>query len=54
MKTPDKKPRRPQVNLALEAEEKELMEKVAKARGLSVSALVRMLTIDEARRLGIS
>lgn len=47
------KARKPQLNLALDAEEKELVEKVAKARGVSVSALVRLLAFDEARRLGI-
>ncbi len=34
--------------------EKAMLEKVADARGLSSSALVRMLVTDEARRLGIS
>jgi len=52
MKTPQ--PRKPQVSIAVETGEKELMEKVAKQRGVSVSALVRLLVLDEARRLGIS
>lgn len=33
--------------------EKNTLEKVAKARGLTSSSLVRMLVADEARRLGI-
>ena len=45
--------RKPQINLQLEVEEKDLFEKVAKARGLKVSALIRLLVIDEGRRLGI-
>jgi hypothetical protein len=46
--------RKPQVNLQLEAEEKELFEKVAKAKGnVGVSALLRLLVVEEARRLGI-
>lgn len=48
------KARKPQVNLSLEATEKELFETVAKARGnIGVSALLRLLVVDEARRLGI-
>ena len=52
----NKKPapgRKPQLNVALEADEKELVEKVAAARGVTVSSLIRMLAYDEARRLGI-
>jgi hypothetical protein len=46
--------RKPQVNLQLEAWEKDLFETVAKARGnVGVSALIRMLVVDEARRLNI-
>ncbi|MDB5267205.1 MAG: hypothetical protein JWP58_245 [Hymenobacter sp.] len=54
MKTdkPDK-PRKPQLNLALEAEDKEFIEKVAKARRLSVTGLIRTLVFDEGRRLGM-
>lgn len=51
--TPSDKARKPQLNLSLEPTEKDLVERVAKRRGLSVSALVRMLTLDEARRLGM-
>lgn len=54
MKTPADKPaRKPQVSLAIKPEEKELMERVAAKRGVSVSALIRLLTLDEARRLGV-
>lgn len=53
--TPAEKPaRKPQVNLSLEAWEKKLFEDVAEARGnIGVSALLRLLVVDEARRLGI-
>lgn len=54
-KTPADKPaRKPQLNITVKSEERELIERVAEMRGLSVSALVRLLTLDEARRLGIS
>jgi hypothetical protein len=43
-----------QLNIKASKEEKELAEKVATARGLSISGLVRLLILDEARRLGIS
>lgn len=43
-----------QMGLEVTVEEKELAEKVADARGLNFSALVRLLIKDEARRLGIS
>ena len=46
--------RPPQLNIKVSAEEKELTDKIAKARGLNTSGLVRMLIHDEARRLGIS
>jgi|GEM_PF-2778470 len=42
-----------QIGLEVTAAEKELAEKVAEARGLGLSALVRLLIKDEARRLGI-
>jgi hypothetical protein len=51
MSGPNERP--PQLNIKVSAEEKELAEKVAKARGLKTSGLVRMLILDEARRLGI-
>lgn len=47
-------PRKPQINLAFEAEEKALIEKVAKERGLNVTGLIRLLVRDEARRLSIT
>ncbi len=53
----DKKPtgsRGPQLNVKLGEDEKRIAEEVAKARGLNTSGLVRMLILDEARRLGIS
>lgn len=47
-------PRKPQINLGLAEEEKEVFEQVAKARGnIGISALIRLLVMDEARRLGI-
>ncbi|MGI4873241.1 MAG: hypothetical protein ACRYFX_18930 [Janthinobacterium lividum] len=52
MKSPDNA-RKPQINLALEPEDKEFIERVAKARGLSTTALLRTLAYDEGRRLGI-
>ena len=56
MKTPKKEAstRKPQINLGLEESEKEVFEQVAIARGnIGVSALIRLLVMDEARRLGI-
>jgi hypothetical protein len=46
--------RKPQLNLEVEEGDKELFGKVAKSRGVSVAALIRLLVFDEARRLGIS
>jgi uncharacterized protein (DUF1778 family) len=42
-----------QLNIKASDDEKALLEKVAKTRGLSSSGLIRMLVADEARRLGI-
>lgn len=55
MKTPatDKPARRPQMNITAKPEEVEMIERVAAKRGLSVSALLRSLAYDEARRLGV-
>ncbi|WP_157887114.1 hypothetical protein [Hymenobacter sp. PAMC 26628] len=55
MKSPKETPiRKPQINFGLEEEEKDIFEQVAKARGnIGVSALIRLLVMDEARRLGI-
>jgi len=47
------KPRKPQLNLALHASDKDFIEKVAKARRLSVTGLIRTLVFDEGRRLGM-
>jgi uncharacterized protein (DUF1778 family) len=52
MRTPSK-PRKPQINVEVTAEEKELIERVGKAKGLKASTLLRTLALDEARRLGI-
>ena len=52
----DKKPvgsRGPQLNVKLGEDEKRIADAVAKARGLNTSGLVRLLILDEARRLGI-
>ena len=42
-----------QLSVVLEATELEIAKKVAKKRGVSTSSLVRMLILDEARRLAI-
>lgn len=42
-----------QLSVVLEATELETAKKVAKKRGVSTSSLVRMLILDEARRLAI-
>jgi hypothetical protein len=49
----DKPARKPQMNITASVEEIALIERVAKKRGLSVSALLRSLALDEARRLGV-
>lgn len=56
MKKPKEEPaeRSPQINIKLSIDEKALFQKVAKTRGLKVSALARLLMHDEARRLGVS
>lgn len=57
MKTPLNAPpaaKSPQINLKLEPWEKELFESVARVKGNSgISALLRLLVVEEARRLGI-
>ncbi len=45
--------RKPQVSLALNPEDKDFIEAVAKAKGLSMTALLRTLAYEEGRRLGI-
>ncbi|MGI4872064.1 MAG: hypothetical protein ACRYFX_12905 [Janthinobacterium lividum] len=49
----DKPGRKPQLNITAGADEISLIERVAKKRGLSISALLRSLALDEARRLGV-
>ncbi|MBF9140854.1 plasmid mobilization protein [Hymenobacter properus] len=54
MKNPiPEKPRKPQINITAKPDEVALIERVAEKRGLSVSALLRSLALDEARRLGV-
>lgn len=53
-KASESKPRKPLLSIEVEADEKNLFQKVAKARRLTLSALTRVLLHDEARRLGIS
>lgn len=43
-----------QLNVVLEAAELEIAKSVAKKRGVSTSSLVRMLILDEARRLDVA
>lgn len=53
MRNPEK-PRKPQINVEVSVEEKELIERVAKARSMKAATLLRTLALDEARRLNIS
>lgn len=48
------KVRKPQIGVEVTPEEKAVIEKVAKARGLGAATLLRTLALDEARRLDIS
>jgi hypothetical protein len=50
----EKKPRKPQIGVEVTAEEKSLIERVAKARGMRAATLLRTLALEEARRLKIS
>jgi hypothetical protein len=50
----EKRIRKPQIGIEVEADEKALFQKVAKTRRLTLSALTRLLLLDEARRLGIT
>ena len=45
------KPRKPQPNLVLDTEDKDFIEKFAKARRLSITELIKTLIFDEGRRL---
>ncbi|MGI4872105.1 MAG: hypothetical protein ACRYFX_13115 [Janthinobacterium lividum] len=49
----NKKGRAPQVNIRIKEDERFVAEQVAKAHGLNLSALFRMLVNAEARRLSI-
>jgi hypothetical protein len=55
MKSEDAKPKRkPLLSIECESkEQKELFNRIAKRRGVTTAALVRLLLLDEARRLGI-
>jgi uncharacterized protein (DUF1778 family) len=52
--TGDKKARKPLLSIEVEPDEKELFKKAAKARRLTLSALARLLLLEEVRRLNIS
>lgn len=56
MKIPASKPsRRPLLSVECDSEaQREYFGRIAKARGVSVAALVRLLLLDEGRRLGIN
>ena len=54
MSDDEKRIRKPQIGIEVESDEKALFQRVAKARRLTLSALTRLLLLDEARRLGIS
>lgn len=54
MEAPQEKKRKPLLSIEVEADEKELFQRAAKARRLSLSALTRLLLLEEAKRLGIS
>ena len=48
----DKKPRKPQIGVEVTAEEKAIISKVAKYRGMKAATLLRALALQEARNLG--
>lgn len=48
----EKKPRKPQIGVEVTAEEKALIEKVAKFKGMKAATLLRALALQEARSLG--
>jgi hypothetical protein len=48
----DKKARKPQIGVEVMPEEKAMIEKVAKAKGMKAATLLRTLALDEARRMG--
>ena len=49
----EKKLRKPQIGVEVTPEEKALIEKVAKERGMRAATLLRTLALEEARRLKI-
>ncbi|MFD1874320.1 plasmid mobilization protein [Hymenobacter bucti] len=49
----EKKLRKPQIGVEVTPEEKALIEKVAKERGMRAATLLRTLALEEARRLRI-
>lgn len=48
----EKKPRKPQIGVEVTEEEKEIIGKVAKYRGMKAATLLRALALQEARSLG--
>ena len=48
----EKKPRKPQIGVEVTEEEKALIGKVAKHRGMKAATLLRALALQEARNLG--
>lgn len=48
----DKKSRKPQIGVEVTAEEKAVISKVAKYRGMKAATLLRALALQEARNLG--
>jgi hypothetical protein len=48
----EKKPRKPQIGVEVTAEEKVMIEKVAKYKGMKAATLLRALALQEARNLG--
>jgi hypothetical protein len=49
----EKKLRKPQIGVEVTPEEKDIIERVAKARGMRAATLLRTLALEEARRLEI-
>jgi hypothetical protein len=48
----EKKPRKPQIGVEVTVEEKAMIEKVAKYKGMKAATLLRALALQEARNLG--
>lgn len=48
----EKKPRKPQIGVEVTAEEKAIIDKVAKYKGMKAATLLRALALQEARSLG--